>query len=84
MYKSKKILAFVPARAGSKRIKGKNNKLLNGIPLFEYSVNIAKESKYIDEIIVSTDSYAILERAHKMGCIKNSLRPDYLSGDKAE
>lgn len=83
MYKSKKILAFVPARAGSKRIKGKNNKLLNGIPLFEYSINIAKESKYIDEIIVSTDSYATLERAHEMGCIKNSLRPDYLSGDKA-
>ena len=56
MYKDKKILAFVPARAGSKRIKNKNKKLLKGKPLFTYSVLVAKESKYIDDVIVSSDS----------------------------
>ena len=83
MFKSKKILAFIPARAGSKRIIGKNKKLLNGLPLFEYSINVAKESNYIDDIIVSTDSEEILEIAHNRGCINNNLRPIHLSGDNA-
>ncbi len=83
MYKNKKILAFIPARAGSKRIIGKNKKELNGKPLFTYSVDIAKKSKYIDDILVSTDSEEILELAHKLGCKKNGLRPKELSGDHA-
>ena len=83
MYKDKKILAFVPARAGSKRIKNKNKKLLKGKPLFTYSVLIAKESKYIDDVIVSSDSQEILDMAHNMNCIKNDLRPEELSGDHA-
>ena len=83
MYKNKKILCFIPARKGSKRVPFKNGKLLNGKPLFQYSVDVAKKSFYIDDIIVSTDSEEILEQAHKMGCIKNKLRPDYLSDDKA-
>lgn len=83
MYKSKKIIAFIPARKGSKRIIDKNIKELNGIPLFKYSVDIAKKSKYIDDIIVSTDSVDILNMAHNMGCIKNDLRPKNLSNDNA-
>ena len=83
MYKKKKILAFIPARAGSKRIKGKNKKLLNGKPLFAYSVEVAKESKYIDQVLVSTDSKEILKLAHDLGCIPNELRPEELSGDHA-
>lgn len=83
MYKNKKILCFIPARKGSKRVPFKNGKLLDGIPLFQYSVDVAKNSSYVDDIIVSTDSEEILEKAHKLGCIKNELRPDYLSDDKA-
>lgn len=83
MYKSKKILAFIPARAGSKRIIGKNKKILNGKPLFQYSVDVAKKSKYIDDVIVSSDSIDILNMAHKLKCIKNGLRPEYLSNDTA-
>ena len=83
MFRSKRILAFIPARAGSKRIKRKNIKLLNGIPLFKYSVDVAKESKYIDDVIVSSDSEEILNIAHSLGCIKNGLRPKELSCDKA-
>ena len=82
MYKNKKILCFIPARKGSKRVPFKNGKLLNGKPLFQYSVDVAQKSFYIDDIIVSTDSEEILEQAHRMGCIKNKLRPDSLSDDK--
>lgn len=83
MYKSKKILAFIPARAGSKRLIGKNKKELNGKPLFEYSIEVAKQSKYIDDILMSSDSPEILKRSHQLGCIKNELRPTELSGDNA-
>lgn len=81
MYKHKKIIAFIPARKGSKRIKNKNTINLNGKPLFEYSVDIARKSKYIDDILVSTDSNEILKRAHELGCIKNDLRPQILAND---
>lgn len=83
MYKNKKVLCFIPARKGSKRVPFKNGKLLDGKPLFQYSVDVAKKSSYIDDIIVSTDSMEILNHAYKLGCIKNELRPDYLSDDKA-
>ncbi len=84
MYNNKKIVAFIPARKGSKRVKNKNGLLINGKLLFEYSINIAKKSKYIDKIIFSTDSKEWLEYAHNLGCEKNDLRPDYLSDDKAK
>ena len=81
MYKNKKVLAFIPARKGSKRIKNKNIMLINNRPLFQYSIDVAKKSKYIDGIIVSTDSEEVLEIAHSQGCIKNKLRPNILAND---
>ena len=83
MYKNKKILAFIPARSGSKRLLNKNKLLINNVPLFMYSVNVAHNSKYVDKIIVSSDSKEILDIAHKNGCIKNKLRPKELSSDYA-
>jgi len=83
MYKNKRIIAFIPARKGSKRIKNKNSIPINGKPLFQYSIDIAKDSKYIDKIFFSTDCEEWLEYAIKLGCEKNGLRPDYLSDDKA-
>lgn len=81
MYKNKKILAIIPARLGSKRIKQKNGKMLCNKRLFEYSIEVAKNSKYIDEILFSTDSQEWLEAAIQMGCYKNSLRPKHLAED---
>lgn len=83
MYKDKKILAFIPARKGSKRVKNKNMRKLAGIPLFVHSVKIAKESDYIDDIIVSSDSEEILNIAKSLGCINTELRPETLSGSHA-
>lgn len=83
MFENKKIIAFVPARGGSKRIPNKNLQLLNNKPLFMHSVDIAKQSKYIDQIIVSTDSNEIKKISLVNGCIGEGLRPDSLSGDRA-
>ena len=51
-----KILAIIPARAGSKGIPNKNIRIINGKPLIYYSIKNAKSSKYITDIVVSTDS----------------------------
>ena len=60
------ILAVIPARAGSKGIPNKNIRLINGKPLIYYSINNAKKSKYITDIIVSTDSPEIFIIANQM------------------
>ena len=48
-------LALIPARGGSKGIKKKNLTLLQGKPLLYYTINAAKNSKYIDKIVLSSD-----------------------------
>ena len=63
MYSSKKILAVIPARGGSKGIKDKNVTSLCGKPLIAYTIEAALKSKYIDVVIVSTDSEKIAETA---------------------
>ena len=57
------------ARKGSKRIKNKNIKLLNGKPLIEYSIRHAHLSKGIENVIVSSDSEKILDISGKLGAI---------------
>ena len=66
MILGKKIIAIIPARSGSKRLKFKNIKIFNGKPLFIWSMLSAQKSKYIDKIYLSTDSKKINEIAKKM------------------
>ncbi len=55
---SSKILVIIPARAGSRRMKGKNTKYFNGFPLIEHSIKYAQS--HIDgDIIISTDDKQI-------------------------
>lgn len=84
MYKSKKILAIIPARGGSKGILKKNIIDLLGKPLLYYSVKSAKESKYIDKVIISTDDSEIVEVGKKLGAEVPFLRPKEISGDKSK
>ena len=64
MSSSSKILVIIPARAGSKRIKGKNTKPFNGFPLIEHSIKYAQS--YIGgDIIISTDDKQIALIAQK-------------------
>ena len=72
-------IAIIPARSGSKRIKNKNLKLINGKPLIYYAIKTAIKSKLFDEVIISTDSLKILNKAEKFGAKNNGLRPKKLS-----
>lgn len=49
-------LAIIPARSGSKGLKDKNIKLLNGKPMISYSIEAAKDAGIYSHIFVSTDS----------------------------
>jgi CMP-N-acetylneuraminic acid synthetase len=82
MYNGKKILAIIPARGGSKGLPKKNIKEMNGKPLIYWTIKRAKESKYIDNIYISTDSAEIAEICDKV-CNKKveQLRPDELAKD---
>ena len=62
-----KILAVIPARAGSKGIPNKNIRIIGGRPLIYYSIKNALASQYITDVIVSTDSDAVRIIANQMG-----------------
>lgn len=83
MYKNKRILAIIPARGGSKGLPGKNVKMLCGKPLIAWSIEAAKTSKYIDEIMVSTDSQEIADCAIKFNCPVPILRPTEFATDES-
>ena len=80
--KNKKIIALIPARGGSKGIPDKNIKLMDGIPLLAHSINYAKSCKYIDDIIVSTDSEKI-SKISKTYHAEVINRPEIISNDYA-
>lgn len=62
----KKILFFIGARAGSKGLKNKNIKFLNGKPLIYWSVKQALKSKFCKDLIISSDSQKILNLCSKL------------------
>ena len=76
----KKIIAIIPARAGSKGIPNKNLRMINGHPLVWYTIDNALKSKYISEIIVTTDSPDVEVIAKKMQ-VKAIKRKPELAGD---
>ncbi len=53
------IVAIIPAKGHSKRLKNKNLIKLNGISLLEHTINYVRKSKYIDLFLVSTESKKI-------------------------
>ncbi len=74
-----KILAFIPARAGSQRVSNKNIKLLGGRPLISYTIEAAKKSGHINRVIVSTDSEDIASTAKQYGADVPFIRPESIS-----
>lgn len=75
-----KILAVIPARAGSKGIPNKNIRIIGGHPLIYYSIKNALHSKMITDVIVSTDSPEVKIIAEQMGA-KVKWRDAMLCGD---
>ncbi|PRX43505.1 acylneuraminate cytidylyltransferase family protein [Salegentibacter salegens] len=71
---NKKIIAVIPARGGSKRIPKKNIVNLNGKPMIAWTIEAALKSKYIDEVLVSTDDEEIAEIGKDYGAKVPFLR----------
>ena len=76
----KKIIAIIPARAGSKGLKNKNIKLLGKHPLLAWSIAACRKTKIIDYILVSTNSKKYLQIAKKYKAEAPFLRPEKISG----
>ena len=77
------VIAFIPARSGSKGIKNKNIALLNDYPLFVYSIAAASMCPDIASVIVSTDSEDYAYTAKKYGADVPFLRPAEYSTDSS-
>lgn len=77
-----RILGIIPARGGSKGVPRKNIKLLNGKPLLQYTSEIASESQYLTEVILSSDDQAIIEVAKSLGIQVPFTRPFTLAEDQ--
>ena len=75
-----RTLGLIPARQGSKRVPGKNTKLLAGRPLITWTIKAALGSPWLDEIAVSADGEDSLTLAGEHG-IKAIRRPPLLSHD---
>ena len=77
------VLGVIPARAGSKGVPDKNIKKLNGKPLIYYSIKEALKSKFITDLVVSTDSKEIQNISLEYGAECPFLRPAELATDTA-
>lgn len=82
MIDKKKHIAVIPARAGSKRLPGKNLLSISGKPLIAWTIEAALESKMFDRVLVSTDSAEIAQTASGYGAEVPFLRPQELAGDQ--
>lgn len=84
MLSNKKIMAFIPARGGSKRLPRKNVLPLSGKPLINWSIEAGKKSQYIDRVFVSTDDKEIADVACQLDVELPELRPAELASDTAK
>lgn len=83
MISSKRVIAIIPARGGSKGLPGKNIRPLCGKPLIAWSIERALQSHYVDAVVVTTDSEEIADVALRYGAEVPFLRPAHLASDTA-
>ena len=81
MYLNKRIIGIIIARENSKRLKKKNIKKLWGKPLLAHTIIAAKNSIYLDKVVISTESKNIVKIAKKYKCEAPFIRPKKLSLD---
>jgi len=79
--KNPNIVALIPARAGSKRVAGKNIRPLAGHPVIAYTIAAARQSGIFSAVIVSTDSEEYAKIARYYGAEVPFLRPTEIAGD---
>lgn len=76
-----KIIALVPMKGHSERVPEKNIKPIAGKPCFHWIVDALSKSKYINEIVINTDSEEIARSAKENFEVTVLERPDFLLGD---
>lgn len=84
MIHGKKILGLIPARGGSRGLPGKNIKKLCGKPVIAWTILAAQGSRYLDDLVFSTDSPEIAKVARRWGVEVPFLRPGELAQDDTE
>lgn len=75
------VLVEIPARSGSKRVRDKNIRLLNGIPLMAYTILVARNTPGVDRVVVNTDSERYADIAREFGAEVPFLRPAEIASD---
>ena len=84
MIYKKRILAIVPVRMGSKRLKLKNIRIFKGKPLFLNAIYLAYKCKYIDEIVVSSENHLISKYFFNIKKVNFRLRPKQIAKDSTK
>jgi len=77
-----KTICMIPARLGSKRVKKKNLRLINGKPLISFIIETVKKCSCFDEIYLNSEAHIFKEIADLHG-ISFYLRPDEYATDQA-
>ena len=78
------VLAIIPARKGSIRLPHKNRRILRGLPLIHWSINIARKLNFIDDIIITTNDEIIIKKLKRINFLKILNRPDKLSQNETK
>lgn len=81
MFENNKILVVIPARGYSKNIPRKNLRLLGEKPLIYYSIDVAKASQYVDDVVVSTEDSEVASIVEKYGT-SVVMRPAQMASDE--
>jgi N-acylneuraminate cytidylyltransferase/CMP-N,N'-diacetyllegionaminic acid synthase len=76
-------LGVIPARGGSKGVKKKNIRSIDGKPLIAYSIRASRDAESVDDTLVSTDDQEIADVAEEYGADVPFLRPESLATDES-
>lgn len=82
MIGEQRVIGVIPARAGSRRLPGKNVRPMAGRPMIGWTLEAARGSAVLDRIVVTSDDETVLAIAHDVGA-ETIRRPDALSGSEA-
>jgi CMP-N,N'-diacetyllegionaminic acid synthase len=80
---NRRVLGLIPARGGSKGLPGKNILPVRGRPLIQWTIDAARQSRYIDRLVLSSDDDAIIRVARDLGCEVPFVRSADLASDTA-
>ena len=81
MTTGQQVLGIIPARGASKGVPRKNIRIVGGKPLIAWTIEKAKQSRYIDRLIVSSEDAEVIRIAQQWGCEAPFVRPKELAAD---